>query len=268
MERYQAEQKQLPKRVVIHKTSRFEPQERSGFEGALKKRGCLYDLVSLTPTSSARLLRAGQYPPLRGTLFSVGAISYLYTTGYLPALGKYPHGHVPSPLQVADHVGDTAKADLLREVMVADQDELELGEHGRFDADHAAILPAGRRRAAGSARRPGTAAEVQVLYVTEDNRRHRQRPSLTLDLCSASVRQLWVLPSKGSCFKFCLGSLTCLFQPHKCKAIANYEIESYWHWAVARNNSGWISKSLSPGQHTSGDYSRRSWGWLIYEMAV
>jgi hypothetical protein len=47
----------------------------------------------------------------------VGAVSYLYTTGYLPALGKYPHGHVPSPLQVADRVGDTAKADLLREVM-------------------------------------------------------------------------------------------------------------------------------------------------------
>jgi len=75
-------------------------------------------LVSLSPTSGARLLRAGQYPPLRGTLFSVGAISYLYTTGYLAALGKYPHSHVPSPLQVADHVGDTAKSDLLREVMV------------------------------------------------------------------------------------------------------------------------------------------------------
>ncbi len=118
MDRYQAEQKQLPKRVVIHKTSRFEPQERVGFEGALSKRGCYYDLVSLTPTSSSRLLRAGQYPPLRGTLFTVGALGYLYSTGYLPALGKYPHGHVPSPLQIADHVGDTAKADLLREVMV------------------------------------------------------------------------------------------------------------------------------------------------------
>ena len=36
MQRYQAEQKQLPKRVVIHKTSRYESLERSGFEGALK----------------------------------------------------------------------------------------------------------------------------------------------------------------------------------------------------------------------------------------
>ncbi len=118
MGRYRAEQKQLPRRVVIHKTSRYEPLERSGFEGALGRRGCLYDLVSLSPSNSSRLLRAGQYPPLRGTLFSVGAVNYLYTTGYLPALGRYPHGHVPSPLQVADHVGDTDKADLLREVMV------------------------------------------------------------------------------------------------------------------------------------------------------
>lgn len=55
MERYKAEQKQLPRRVVIHKTSRFEPQERSGFDGALTKRGCYYDLVSLSPNSGARL---------------------------------------------------------------------------------------------------------------------------------------------------------------------------------------------------------------------
>ncbi|MCZ7647986.1 MAG: hypothetical protein M5U26_22465 [Planctomycetota bacterium] len=117
MDRYKAEQRQLPRRVVVHKTSRYEPEERVGFEEALKSRGCLYDLVSLTPTSNARLLRAGRYPPLRGTHFSLGRTSYLYTTGFLPSLGKYPHGHVPSPLQVADHVGDTAKADLLREVL-------------------------------------------------------------------------------------------------------------------------------------------------------
>lgn len=118
MDRYRAERRQLPRRVVIHKSSRFEPAEREGFEGVLRGRGCYYDLVSLSPTSGARLLRAGQYPPLRGTLFSVGAVGNLYTTGYLHAVGKYPHGHVPSPLQVADHVGDTPESDLLREVMV------------------------------------------------------------------------------------------------------------------------------------------------------
>jgi hypothetical protein len=118
MDRYQAERKQLPRRVVIHKSSRFEPAERVGFEGVLKGRECYYDLVSLSPTSGARLLRAGQYPPLRGTLFSVGAISYLYTSGYLHSVGKYLHGHVPSPLQIADHVGDTEESGLLEEMMI------------------------------------------------------------------------------------------------------------------------------------------------------
>ena len=117
LDRYQQERGHLPQRVVVHKTSRFEPEERAGFEDALSGIG-RYDLLSLCETSEARLLRAGKYPPLRGTAFTVGDISYLYTSGYLLAQGRYPHGHVPSPLQVADHVGDTPKRQLLREIMV------------------------------------------------------------------------------------------------------------------------------------------------------
>ena len=64
------------------------------------------------------MLRAGQYPALRGTTFNIGDVSYCYTSGYLPYLGRYPHGHVPSPLQIADLVGDTPRSQLLREVMV------------------------------------------------------------------------------------------------------------------------------------------------------
>ena len=114
---YQQERKQLPKRVVVHKSSRYEPQERCGFESALSKVS-QFDLVALSPTSEVRLIRAGQYPPLRGTAFSVGDTSYLYTSGYLASLGRYPHGHVPSPLQIADHVGDTSRTQLLRDSLV------------------------------------------------------------------------------------------------------------------------------------------------------
>jgi hypothetical protein len=117
LNRYQDERKQLPQRVVVHKTSRFEPAETAGFDQALTKVQ-RYDLVSLCPMSNVRLLRAGRYPPLRGTVFSVGGMTYCYTSGFLPHLGRYPHGHVPSPLQIADHVGDTAKRELLRETMV------------------------------------------------------------------------------------------------------------------------------------------------------
>ena len=118
LERYKEERgHQLPQRVVVHKTSRFEPAERAGFEAALKGVR-LHDLVSLRPNSDVRLLRNAQYPPMRGSAFTVGNLTYLYTTGYLPHLGGYPHGHVPSPLQLADHVGDTASEELFREVLV------------------------------------------------------------------------------------------------------------------------------------------------------
>lgn len=116
LDRYETERKQRPQRVVVHKSSRFEPAERSGFEQALSGVG-RYDLVALRPTDDVRLVRAGRYPPLRGTTFTFGDISYLYTTGYIAAYGGYPHGHVPSPLQVADHVGDTFRTQLLREVL-------------------------------------------------------------------------------------------------------------------------------------------------------
>jgi hypothetical protein len=118
LERYRLEnQGSQPRRLILHKTSRFEPEEQEGFEDALQHTNIPYDLVSLCPTSEVRLIRIGQYPPLRGTVFSVGDVSFCYTSGYLPFQRGYPHGHVPSPLQVADHVGDTPRTQLLREVM-------------------------------------------------------------------------------------------------------------------------------------------------------
>ncbi len=119
LERYRSERRQLPRRVVIHKSSRFELEERSGFEKALCVSGVEeYDLVSLRISNDVRLIRAGQYPPLRGASFNVGEISYLYTTGYIPELGGYPHGHVPSPLQVADHIGDASDSQIKKEILL------------------------------------------------------------------------------------------------------------------------------------------------------
>lgn len=117
LRRYSAEMKQAPARVVVHKTSRFWEDEREGFLDALRQVRHV-DLIAVTPTSAIRLVRAGQYPPLRSTRFRVGELSYLYTTGFLSALGVYPHGHVPSPLQVADHVGDTDLDRLLWDILV------------------------------------------------------------------------------------------------------------------------------------------------------
>lgn len=117
LRRYRAETHHDPARVVIHKTSRFWDEEREGFQDAL---GAIaeFDLVAVAPTSEIRLVRAGSYPPLRGTLFEIGDVSYLYTTGYIPALRAYPHGHVPAPLQIADHHGDSSVEALAAEILI------------------------------------------------------------------------------------------------------------------------------------------------------
>jgi hypothetical protein len=110
--------KQSPRRVVIHKTSRYWPDERSGFQAALGARVESFDLLALERQSNVRLLTTATYPPLRGTRFSVGDIDFVYTTGFVASLGEYHGVHVPSPIRVADHVHqDTPRENLLREVL-------------------------------------------------------------------------------------------------------------------------------------------------------
>ena len=85
--------------------------------------------MALAPQTEARLLTTSIYPPLRGTLFSVEETDFLYTTGFLAALNEFHGVHVPTPLQITDHIGqDTARDALLREIFVPYEDELEFGK--------------------------------------------------------------------------------------------------------------------------------------------
>jgi hypothetical protein len=117
LKQYKDTVKSLPQRVVIHKSSRFWPTEEEGCQDALRNVP-LYDLVAIRPTNRIRLFREGQYPPLRGTAFTVDDVRYLYTTGFIPALKAYPHGHVPSPLQIADYIGDTSLTTIQEEILL------------------------------------------------------------------------------------------------------------------------------------------------------
>lgn len=118
LDRYEQEMLQPPVRVVVHKRSRYWPGEREGFSGALSHRVRQYDLLALEPQSRARLLNASSYPPLRCTRFTVGETDYLYTTGYIASLNEFHAMHVPSPVQIADHVGqDTPREVLLSEIL-------------------------------------------------------------------------------------------------------------------------------------------------------
>jgi hypothetical protein len=117
LKRYRDELKQLPRRVVIHKTTEYWPEERQGLQTALKGVD-QFDLVAIRPTEDVRLLRDARYPILRGSYISLGEMHLLYTTGFISALQAFPHGHVPLPLKLTDHVGDSSVKNVLHELMV------------------------------------------------------------------------------------------------------------------------------------------------------
>jgi len=87
---------------VIHKQSPYSAEERGAFADAIAEvltKSASFDLVGLRRYSDVRLVREGRYPPLRGTLARIEDRAFLYSTGYLPYLGRYPHGHVPAPVE-------------------------------------------------------------------------------------------------------------------------------------------------------------------------
>lgn len=98
---YRDTHKTFPARIVMHKSSRFDSDERSGFEMALRERSiATHDFVWVS-NSGARLYRAGQYPPLRGTLLTLNDKEMvLYTRGSVPFFETYPGKYIPRPLRL------------------------------------------------------------------------------------------------------------------------------------------------------------------------
>lgn len=124
-----------PARVVIHKTSKFYDDERSGFEaGLVESNIAKFDLVSLDQTG-IRFFREGAYPPVRGTWCQVGnSGNLLYTSGYLPVQGTYPRAHIPKPYQIVDKHGDSTHETILSEIMA-------LSKMNWNSADYASAVP-------------------------------------------------------------------------------------------------------------------------------
>jgi hypothetical protein len=118
LSKYSSEMHQLPSRVVIHKSSRWTDEERTGVREGLRGKVSRHDLVAMQRQDSVRLITANKYPPLRGTRFSVGDLDFLYTTGFVADLGQFHGMHVPSPLLVADHCcSDTPRETLTSEIL-------------------------------------------------------------------------------------------------------------------------------------------------------
>lgn len=96
---------QLPRRVVVHKTSRYNDDEIAGFkEGAA---GIAKLALVAFGDRDIKLLRWGQQPAIRGTMVKLpDGSALLYTFGYIPYLNVYPGPRVPSPLEILECHGD------------------------------------------------------------------------------------------------------------------------------------------------------------------
>lgn len=97
--RYRQEHRNLPARVVLHKSSTYNVEEIDGFMRAIQnQRVDLIDLISISKYFT-RLFRVGAYPPLRGIILNLDDRSHvLYTRGSNDFFSTYPGMYVPKPL--------------------------------------------------------------------------------------------------------------------------------------------------------------------------
>jgi hypothetical protein len=98
---YKAEHRNLPARVVLHRSSTYCAGQLAGFIAAVKRR----DVDALDCTSSrrgyTRLFRYAPYPPLRGMLYDLDhEYHVLYTHGSVDFYATYPGRYVSRPLEI------------------------------------------------------------------------------------------------------------------------------------------------------------------------
>jgi hypothetical protein len=114
---YKKQMRQLPSRLVIHKSSKYRPEELAGFQDASKEIP-LKDFITLL-TRGIKFMRSnGIYPPARGTVIKVASNDYLvFTNGWIPFYKIYPGLRVPTPLEMVEHYGDTPTKVIFEEIL-------------------------------------------------------------------------------------------------------------------------------------------------------
>ncbi|WP_425403540.1 argonaute/piwi family protein [Hwanghaeella sp.] len=107
-----------PARIIVLKTSRFETDEADGFLEALAEVNIAYtDLIWVQENSPISMYRAGDYPPLRGTVINLGRDAVLFTRGSNPVYRTYPGLRSPNPLLLRPHINDTPITEIADEIL-------------------------------------------------------------------------------------------------------------------------------------------------------
>lgn len=109
----------LPRRIVVHKSTRFSDEEIDGCEQASKDIDEL-DIVHIREWTGFRAYHMKHdYPTVRGTVVtdSNSHEAMLYTSGYVPALGTYPGPSSPRPLHIICQRMDTSIESICRDIL-------------------------------------------------------------------------------------------------------------------------------------------------------
>ena len=97
-----------PRRIAVHKTTRFTDEETQGCENACANIDEL-DIVTIRDFVSFRAYHdKHKFPPVRGTAIADDSEAMLFTTGFIPALGTYPGPSAPRPIHVQCQRLDTS----------------------------------------------------------------------------------------------------------------------------------------------------------------
>ena len=113
-----ANEKRIPDRVVIHKSSGFDNAELDGFNEACATNKIRYRDFLALKASQIRYYRYGSFPPLRGThVIFDEENSLLYTRGSVPFYRKYPGPYVPRTLHIRHYQTDRSQTELAAEVL-------------------------------------------------------------------------------------------------------------------------------------------------------
>ena len=116
LEVYKKQMRQLPTRLVVHKSSRYRSEELSGLKEASRDIK-LKDFVTVLTRGIRFMRKEGIYPPVRGTVIEIGTGDYiLYTKGWIPYFRTYPGLRVPTPIEIVEHHGDTPLRVLCEEI--------------------------------------------------------------------------------------------------------------------------------------------------------
>jgi hypothetical protein len=108
-----------PEKVVIHKTSFFNEDEKKGIKEILSKSNTgSYDLIYVMENSSQRLFSSERIAPARGTFWKIDkATALLYTTGYVQSLGTYPGIGIPKPIEFHVDEGSSKLETIGKEIL-------------------------------------------------------------------------------------------------------------------------------------------------------